>query len=134
MKTLYYLNNQWKLANGKMEYTDLYIRSSLHYGELPEDKELYFDDFDSAFFACEGQSGLRPKGMYNLFRRPYLYFHIDGGFDHKIMYRCNFKPFVFRYHYYEGSPLISFKGLMEELPADEFMEYCKDHGLSIKGD
>lgn len=132
MKTLYYLNNQWKLANGKMEYTDLYIHDALHYGEKPKEVKMTFDNFQQAIEVFEGNK--RPQVRYTLFRKkPYLYFHINGGLDRKKMYRCNFKPFTFRYHVWDCSPLISFKELMEELPADEFVEYCKDHGLSIKG-
>lgn len=124
------MNNQWKLVNDKMEYTNMYL-DTLHYGEIPEDVKITFQNFQYAIDTFANKD-MRPQVRYTAFHKnPYLFFHIDGGFDYWTMHKRTFKPFVFRVHYWKSMKSWTFKELMTELPADEFAEYCKDHRLSV---
>lgn len=131
MKTLYYDNNQWKLADRKDEFSNMYF-NHLHYGELPEDEEITIRDFQFAIDFCKERSS-RPEVRYTLFRKkPYLHLATDCGCDYWIMTAHTFKPFIYRYHCIKVDKAPTMKRLMEELPANELIEYCKDHGLEIK--
>lgn len=130
MKTLYYINDEWKSVKDK-EFTDLYLHKSLFYGEMPETVETTFRNFQFAVDTFE-KLNARPEVRYTLFRKkPYLYFNVCGGMYHEAMTARRFRPFVFRVHTWQANGL-TMKEIMEELPAENFIEYCKDHGLSVK--
>lgn len=130
MKTLYFFNNQWKKVADKGGYSNMYC-SKLHYGEMPEDKVMTFQDFQFAIDTFANKS-TRPQVHYTLFRKkPYLFFHIDCGLDCCSMDKRTFKPFIIRNHFWKAVEPFTIKQLMNELPANEFIEYCKDHELSV---
>lgn len=129
MKGLYYFNKQWKLVTDK-GYTDMYL-SELHYGEIPETKEMTFQDFQFAIDSF-AKHNVQPEVRYTLFKKkPYLFFNIDGGLSYYAMTKRKFKPFILRWHYRKCKRTYSFHSLMRELPAHEFIDYCKDNGLSV---
>lgn len=128
MKQLCEKRKQVRIGNG--EWKDLVIPKLRYANAGVADSQLY-QDFDYAYLTfkdCEWYG----IDSYKIFGKDRIRIELIGGLDGTFcMTKKKFVPFEVRIIYEPIYYIYSFKNLMQELPAEQFVEYCKDNSLAV---
>lgn len=121
-------NSEWqKIENGRLRYIDI--------GDLGLPKEsqlIVFNDFETAhdYLSKNLMCSAYNSRTFPL-NKPCIRYRIDYG-DYKTIKKSSFKSFgektVWEETQYNN---YTFNELSKILLADEFIEYCKDHGMTV---
>lgn len=98
-----------------------------HYGEMPEWELLKSDDFEKtyAYFTIHPHPHISTDHTFFRKRKCLRFRFLDL---YKNMTAKSFKPFDITTVVEPIDRTLNIKTLMSELPADEFLLYCKDNG------
>lgn len=131
MRELFFWDKQFSFDGGKHWISSHFYGKKLAYGKLPEDDvEKKFDDFNSAMEYLTRIDSKNPFVTQTIFGKYAIKFKW-GLNDSKTMTAKHFKPFSLRWHYEPCDKVYTFKQLMEELDVNDFVDFCKDKGLTI---
>lgn len=109
------------------------LYKNCHYREEPEqyNQLICTDDFDKAFDFIKSNN-LRCLSATSIGKIKIIHYtNLDALADY-IYFKFNFKSLVVCEEFIDCSNDFSLKGLLEELPAEEFVEYCNDKGLGVR--
>ena len=110
----------------RLRYTDI--------DNLPAKREIIFYDFDSAYDYLSGHIIFSASAWRTeLFKKPRISYKScwDDIQSREVMTKKNFKPFGEKCVWEEDTDRHTITTLSWALPADEFIEYCKDHGMAF---
>lgn len=122
----------WIKMNGKNGSLDS-LYKNCHYMEEPEhyNQLICTDDFDKAFDFIKSNN-LKHLSATSIGKIKIIHYtNLDALADY-IYFKFNFKSLVVCEEFIDCSNDFSLKGLLEELPAEEFVEYCNDKGLGVR--
>lgn len=124
MKILYWSTTVYYLNDKEVKS---FTRYNWHYGELPENRILkdfnIFEDFYEEY-------GYDSKKLFT--HEPYVpmaSINSDALFG-KIT-KDKFTSYKIMVKYSEVNCLVTMEDLMNRLTAEDFITYCKDHGMSV---
>ena len=117
--------NWYKIGSGQLRYIDM--------DNLQTEREITFYNFDVACTYLSDNRMYCASAWHTIFKKPCINYRATGIFDYptKTITRKKFKPFGEKYVWEEDKGRYSLATLSKELSADEFIEYCKDHGMAF---
>ena len=119
-------NENWhKIGTGQLRYIDM--------DNMGTEREITFYNFDVACTYLSDNRMYCASIWHTIFKKPCINYRGTGTFDYptKTITRKKFKPFGEKNVWEENKGRYSFATLSKELSADEFIEYCKDHGMAV---
>ena len=125
------------VAIGNDDYCDTSIWSHIHYVEMSECDtiEYTFETFKEAFAAVHDHKIRNAEIGYTLFRnRPIIEISWGDFYRNKSeMTEKTFKPIRVKWDWQEVTRMFTMKNLSDLLPAEQFCEWLKDHGITMVG-
>lgn len=128
MKKIYYVDSTEFLNGQELYYCGYDYRPRWRYGEIPELQTKIYNDFDEVYNNSVLFNCIYPDETFWKHRK-----YLRGGIDwdrNITVFEKDFKEVKVIYRIRELENYTMEK-LMKELYADEFVEYCKDHGMSV---
>ena len=99
--------------------------------DLPVYKSNFFYDFDSAYDYLSTGKMIVASAWHTFFKKPCINYR-ESPFDYPLQItKKKFKPFGEKLVWEEDDEPYSIKQLAENLSPNDFIEYCKDHGMAI---
>lgn len=116
--------------NGTELYGGSFIKYRLYYGEVPEFEPIIYTDFEEAWKSNDLIFCSREKILFKKIRL--IVGHVNIWGKNVQVTKKNFKEYyaVNTVQTYEDGRY-SIAGLMEQLSADDFVSWCRDHSLNI---
>lgn len=128
MKTI--LDYRCYISTDNKHYFDTSIRYHLTYTEPKSEKVLIINTFDELVEAVKNKVIMNAKLTHTFFkRRPMVELHQGWDNDYCVTER-NFKPIYVKEVWEELTEQKSLSTLADLLPAEEFVEYVIDRGIS----
>ena len=117
--------------NGKIGSLDS-LYKNCHYMEMPEKYNRLIDtcDFDEAFDFIK-VNNLNSLSAIKIGKIKIIKHTNLNALSYDYYFRFNFKSLIVAEEFIDCSNDFSFNDLMDTLNADEFLEYCKNHSISV---
>ena len=97
---------------------------------LDATNRTYYENFEDFFKACEEGLVRNADAYFSLFKVPKVKVHC--GIDQYIITAHNFPDCICVWNHAKNVSNYSMKKLMENLPADEFAEYLREHNIALQ--
>jgi hypothetical protein len=120
------------VAIGNDEFVDTSFYSHLRYKEFEKEQEIVLSTFDEAYDFIKNDKLANAEVRSTLFGKPQVViFRADFDGMHSYLTEKHFKPIRVKKVCETPNTTWSIMDLAKYLPAEDFVEWLKDHGITM---